>query len=152
MEPTNVTHASSSERSAPPRLRDCGMLKLPMIEAAVVFLLVIAAVADMTSTDEFAGFGAVFMFIPAIILIALFWLVSIPLLRITIDNFKWDIFLAVLIVDVALVCVLVETMWFLLTPCALLVVVSVMVRRFIALRKWKKGEPFEEFPGPHTAG
>ena len=83
------------------------------------------------------------MYIPAIVLITIWWIVFLPLLNVKVNNFRWDILLAVLIFDVALVCVLVESYWFIVTPCALLVVVAVMVRRFIAFRKWKKGETFD---------
>ena len=83
------------------------------------------------------------MYIPAIVLITIWWIVFLPLLNVKVNNFRWDILLAVLIFDVALVCILVASYWLFVTPCALLVVVTVMVRRFIAFRKWKKGETFD---------
>jgi len=143
MEHYDDPELSFSEVSVPPRLRDCGILKWPTIEFAVVFFLAVASAVDMSETGTDAGFAAVFMYIPAIVLITIWWIVFLPLLNVKVNNFRWDIFLAVLIFDVALVCILVESYWFIVTPCALLVVVAVMVRRFIAFRKWKKGETFD---------
>lgn len=71
MEHYNDPELSFSELSVPPRLRDCGILKWPTIEFAVVFFLAVAAAVDMSETDIYAGFAAVFMYIPAIVLITI---------------------------------------------------------------------------------
>ena len=50
MDPIGAQRPSFSVRFALPRLRDCGMLKLPAIEIAAVFLLATATAIDMTGT------------------------------------------------------------------------------------------------------
>lgn len=123
----------------PPRLTDFPILRLPLLEFVLVGLLAILFFVDMQGSDAASGFLALFVAIPALLFLGIAYLVSLPMQRCEVTDFRIDaIFLVVGAIGLA--------GWIghmliaLPLLCCFPVGLSALFRRFVALMLWKTGK------------
>lgn len=123
----------------PPRLIDFAVLRLPLVEVVFAGLLVNLFFEDMQGTEAASGFVALFVAIPALLFLGIAYLISLPMQRRKVNDFRVDaVFLVVGTIGLA--------GWggqhFIALPlaCCLPVGLSALIRRFIAFLLWKTGK------------
>ena len=95
--------------------------------------------ADMQGTDAESGFLAVFVLLPALVFLGIAYLVSLPMQRKIITDFRLDA-VFVVIGAVGLFGWIGQILIALPFLCCLPVGLSALIRRGIAFALWKKGK------------
>ena len=123
----------------PPRLIDFPVLRLPFVEFVLVGLLVALFFVDTQGTDAESGFLAVFVLLPALVFLGIAYLISLPMQRKEITDFRLDAVFVVIGV-LGLFGWIGQMLIALPFLCCLPVGLSALIRRGIAFALWKKGK------------